>query len=371
MLYIRELHQTLCRSQRTVTGVDQFGNRAETIFTPGTWKTRPNSPRRDDGREHQYCPPEHVQSEMDEMIRLHRDHMADAIAPDVEAAWLHHRFTQIHPFADGNGRVARALASLVLIKAGLFPFIVDNESQRGQYIQALETADQGDLRPLVSMVARQQEKALMQALDLSRDVIRDRVATLTVQSAIKSAGSLLKARESELGNSNVIEARRRAAMLKDIAAERFKRLKEELDLEFAGTGIKLSVDISTPERAWRDMLRKTGNTTTPDTEPGPTSPYDDWVGLSVKHERYYDILMVIRPIGLGSGRMFKAHTLLASSDVASGLRPLNYREPKTLFVSPDEFFITSQEQQDTMTERYRRWLDSTIADLISEWMKSL
>ena len=46
---------------------------------------------------------------------------------EVEAAWLHHRFTQIHPYQDGNGRVARALASLLFIKAGWFPVVVTRD----------------------------------------------------------------------------------------------------------------------------------------------------------------------------------------------------------------------------------------------------
>ena len=45
---------------------------------------------------------------------LHRNH--HDVAPEVEAAWLHHRFTQIHPFQDGNGRIARALATLIFVK---------------------------------------------------------------------------------------------------------------------------------------------------------------------------------------------------------------------------------------------------------------
>jgi Fic family protein len=45
----------------------------------------------------------------------------------VQAAWLHHRFTQIHPFADGNGQVARAIASLVFIEAGWFPLILKRD----------------------------------------------------------------------------------------------------------------------------------------------------------------------------------------------------------------------------------------------------
>jgi Fic family protein len=48
----------------------------------------------------------HVAAEMDKLVELHREHRAAGVAPEVESAWLHHRFTQIHPFQDGNGRVA-------------------------------------------------------------------------------------------------------------------------------------------------------------------------------------------------------------------------------------------------------------------------
>jgi Fic family protein len=70
---------------------------------------------------------------MDELIRLHSEHAAGGVPPEVEAAWLHHRFAQIHPFSDGNGRVARAIASLVFIKAGWFLLIVKRDDW-GRYI---------------------------------------------------------------------------------------------------------------------------------------------------------------------------------------------------------------------------------------------
>ena len=47
----------------------------------------------------------------------HRQHTAQRVPPDASAAWLHHRFVQIHPFQDGNGRLAEAISSLVLIQA--------------------------------------------------------------------------------------------------------------------------------------------------------------------------------------------------------------------------------------------------------------
>jgi len=50
------------------------------------------------------------------LIEWYREH-ENRLSVEVRAAWLqHHRFTWIHPFQDGNGRVARALASLVFLK---------------------------------------------------------------------------------------------------------------------------------------------------------------------------------------------------------------------------------------------------------------
>ena len=54
---------------------------------------------------------------MDRLIETHRQHTAQRVPPDTSAAWLHHRFVQIHPFQDGNGRSAQAISSLVLIQA--------------------------------------------------------------------------------------------------------------------------------------------------------------------------------------------------------------------------------------------------------------
>ena len=139
--YIKELHSALLRSQTHTDGLDGLGRQIAVPVIRGDWKKLPNSPTRD-GTLYAYCPPEHVPSEMDRLVALHVQHRKEKITPDVQAAWLHHRFTQIHPFQDGNGRVARALASLVLVKTGLFPLVVTRDD-RVQYIDALEGADSG------------------------------------------------------------------------------------------------------------------------------------------------------------------------------------------------------------------------------------
>lgn len=106
----------------------------------GDWKKQPNNPLRPDGSVHEYCPPIQVPSEMDQLISWHHRHREIGVSPEVEAAWLHHRFTQIHPFQDGNGRVARCLASLIFIQVGWFPLVITRDTRKG-YIEALEEAD--------------------------------------------------------------------------------------------------------------------------------------------------------------------------------------------------------------------------------------
>jgi Fic family protein len=120
---------------------------------------------------------------MESLIRMYRE-AETTYTPEVKSAWLHHRFTQIHPFQDGNGRVARALASLVFLREGLFPLIV-RESDRKEYIGALETADAGDLGPLVTFFARRQRDAILKTLGLEQQVQQSKYAEQIVASALE------------------------------------------------------------------------------------------------------------------------------------------------------------------------------------------
>lgn len=169
--YIRTLHQVLLRHQEYTEAVDSQGRLALVPLIKGDWKRLPNNPRRPSGTIHEYCPPEHVQTEMEQLLAWHHAHTKQGLTPEIEAAWLHHRFTQIHPFQDGNGRVARCLATLVLLRAGRFPLVV-NRDQWIEYISALEEADAGDLSRLVRLFDQIQKRAYLNALDISEDISR-------------------------------------------------------------------------------------------------------------------------------------------------------------------------------------------------------
>lgn len=74
--------------------------------------------------------------------------------PVIETtARLHHRFVAIHPFADGNGRVARLLSNLYLLQNGYPPVVLDRKN-RQQYYRALREADNGDPVPFARFIAR-------------------------------------------------------------------------------------------------------------------------------------------------------------------------------------------------------------------------
>jgi Fic-DOC domain mobile mystery protein B len=73
------------------------------------------------------------------------------------AARLHHRAVVIHPFLNGNGRWSRMLANIYLKQNGLSPtkwnenLLAKENVHRGDYIQALKQADNGNYEVLIKM----------------------------------------------------------------------------------------------------------------------------------------------------------------------------------------------------------------------------
>ena len=194
--YIKELHAALLRSQNFTDGIDSQGRLVAIPLAKGNWKSSANSPSRD-GVTFTYCPPEHVASEMDRLVRLHSEQEKIGIPCEVRAAWLHHRFTQIHPFQDGNGRVARAIASLVLVKDGLFPLVVTRDD-KSQYLDALEAADSNDLKPLVDLIAKLQITQFRKATSISEAILVQDDVNAALSGLLKAADKIARNKLDEL-----------------------------------------------------------------------------------------------------------------------------------------------------------------------------
>jgi hypothetical protein len=95
--------------------------------------------------------------------------------PILDATVVHAWLTHIHPFEDGNGRMARLLANLALVQGEYPPLLVRSTSDREQYYDALERSDTGDILPLwdlFSSILRRTVKTMSRP-GYVRDVVND------------------------------------------------------------------------------------------------------------------------------------------------------------------------------------------------------
>jgi Fic family protein len=148
---IRELHTMLCRSQDTYVVHTEVGSQEQPL-PKGQYKTLPNNPTSlATGQIHHYAPPDMVGPEMARLVAsLASDEYLNA-HPVVQAAYLHYSFVAIHPFADGNGRASRALASVPLYRALRVPLVVFRD-ERDAYLNALEESDGGSHAAFLNFV---------------------------------------------------------------------------------------------------------------------------------------------------------------------------------------------------------------------------
>lgn len=84
----------------------------------------------------------------------------DVFHPVEMAAQAHWRLAHIHPFTDGNGRTARLIMNLLLLRQGYPPAVLRQE-ERPIYYAALETADlTGEKELLTALIAAAAERSL-------------------------------------------------------------------------------------------------------------------------------------------------------------------------------------------------------------------
>lgn len=95
------------------------------------------------------------------------------------AALAHHQLAHIHPFFDGNGRTARLLMNLILLRQK-YPFAIILKNDRQRYYRVLQQADRNQPRALVRFVAQAVERSLNLYLrTFAADIKAEPLLTLT------------------------------------------------------------------------------------------------------------------------------------------------------------------------------------------------
>lgn len=184
--WIRQLHTELCTPQLATEPGLQLGQ----------YKTEPNRVRRSDGSFHLYALPDAVQAAVRDLVAVRRTRDFAASHPVLQASYAHYGLTAIHPFKDGNGRVARTLASTAIFASLGIPLVVYVD-QRNDYIDALEDADDGRLQPFVDFVFDRCIDAVRLVTDESRAVLADHARKL--RELLTGPGGRLHAELDTLG----------------------------------------------------------------------------------------------------------------------------------------------------------------------------
>ena len=124
--FIRTLHKTLLREDYTVHRNLPGGQTSSYVIHAGQYKTRPNSVITRYGDRFEYASPEETPALMTNLVKL--------------AAIFHYRYIRIHPFEDGNGRIARMMVNYILSRHG-YPMIVVRSRKKNEYLEALHKTD--------------------------------------------------------------------------------------------------------------------------------------------------------------------------------------------------------------------------------------
>lgn len=170
--FIRRLHEVACAHQDTVEVHTSIGVRQVRLYH-GAYKTQPNNVTLADGSRHEYAPVSEVPVEMERLVdQLESPEFSEA-HPVLQAAYAHHVLTSVHPFADGNGRVARLLASIFTIRAVRIPLVIFAD-QRVRYWDALAQADEERPQRFVTFV----EDRLLDGLALITGRLQQAVTSL-------------------------------------------------------------------------------------------------------------------------------------------------------------------------------------------------
>ncbi len=357
--FIRSLHSEFTKNQENTEAITADGKKQKIALLKGDYKKLPNNPKRN-GDMHYYCPPEFVQEEIEQLLFWYTEEVEKQTAPEVLSAWLHHRFTQIHPFQDGNGRMARALASLVLLKNHFFPLVI-RDSDRTRYIESLESADQGNLSTLVALFIELQKKELLSALNIEKE-IQTNLTEEILDSAIKHLEKQKQKHRDELK-----EVYATAKELQQITLKEVKKIEKQLYKKIK----KISSSFYTYVAEANFDNKKNYYFKQQIVEIAHQFDYyanlDDyksWVRLSIKTKSKFSFVLSFHTYGYASDGIMVVSAFVFQQE-ENNTPDTGLEAVKSLFQ-----FNYKEKQEDTI-KRFKDWLEQSITNATMEWHKTI
>lgn len=158
--FIRELHKLILKEPYQKPAITPNGDKVERWISIGSYKTSPNHVQTQTGEIFRFASPEETPARMNDLMNWYAQKKADTATNAILfAAEFHYKFILIHPFDDGNGRIARLLMNFILMQYGYPPAIIKTDD-KDNYFAALQQADAGILAPFEGYITENVIKTL-------------------------------------------------------------------------------------------------------------------------------------------------------------------------------------------------------------------
>jgi Fic family protein len=152
--FIRELHVLLLKEPYEVDAITPDGNATKKRIEVGTYKSVPNHVKTKTGEIFRFATPEETPALMHDLLDwYHQKKQSPDVNPIILAAEFHYKFIRIHPFDDGNGRIARILMNFILMQFN-YPPVIIKTNDKGNYFSALQLADSGMIELFLDYIAQ-------------------------------------------------------------------------------------------------------------------------------------------------------------------------------------------------------------------------
>jgi hypothetical protein len=236
----------------------------------------------------------------------------------------------------------------VFIKAGWFPLIVKREDWT-RYVEALERADQDDLRPLVAMFVEAQRNALI----LATEAVYEARPITSAEEAIAAVRDRLIQR-GKLHLPEWLKAKGTATQLSQLANRRLQQIAHQMaqGISELGKDAQFGCTAAPPEAERAKMLQSIGQIPRFD-------EFNNVVGLSLQAGRRDRLMLSFQALGPKFRGIIGVVAYLA----------LDGKEPQML--EGGTFQINYEEESGSAQNRFSNWLERMIVEGLNRWRESL
>jgi len=152
--FIREFHKLILKESYKTKAITPGGQPTKKKVKIGEYKSTPNHVETKTGEIFRFATPEETPALMDDLLKWYRKQLENKeVNPILLATQFHYKFIRIHPFDDGNGRLARILMNFILMQFSYPPVIIKTQDKEN-YFAALRQADAGIFEPFLEYITK-------------------------------------------------------------------------------------------------------------------------------------------------------------------------------------------------------------------------